>query len=206
MTPQQVEKKRDDELTRADSVQQRRLQQRLAAHRRERAHAANEGPPAKADAPILADGLREPAPAAPTEVASAGTHAPSPQPASRSAQHKGQARGSNVPSDQKPRKKVALPSAADEIFRYPYATHRHPPLTEEEEKQELVQFGGTPPAREYSTGFILGIAIIVVSLITGIVLVRLHHRVKTLERRLDGVENLVATPSSSSAPSSWASR
>jgi len=200
MTPQQMEKKRNDELTRADSVQQRPFQQRPAAHSRERAHAAD------GSSPTMADGVRKPASAAPREVTSAATHTPSPQSTSHSAQHNGQARDSNVPSDQKPRKKVALPSAADEIFRYPYATHRHPPLTEEEEKQELVQFGGTPPAKEYSTGFILGIAIIIVSLITGIVLARLHRRVKTLERRLEGVEELVATSTSSSALSSWASR
>ena len=216
MTSQDVEGKPGGAPTKLGSAQKRLAQRHLVTGHSRQVPDVGREPVAGADDPTPAGASREgPSAAAArgreTEVKSASDRrsasGPARAPVARAGKQDSRTHDAGPPGDaanQKPRRKVVLPSAADEMFRYPYATHRHPPQSEKEEKQELAELRGARPGREYSTGFILGVVIVVISLVAGIALARLHNRVKALERRIDGVENVVAT--SSSASSTWASR
>lgn len=70
----------------------------------------------------------------------------------------------------------------------PYATHRPPPQDENAEKAELEAVNGEEQAREISSGFLLGIALIVVALIGGILIARMQGKIGALERRVQNLE------------------
>ena len=82
-----------------------------------------------------------------------------------------------MPAEDKPPKKVSLPSPEEVEARYAYATHRPPP----EESS---------PRRQVSTAFLLGVALIVVALLTGIVIARLRDRITGLEVRVARLEGV----------------
>ncbi|NLW49278.1 MAG: hypothetical protein GXY85_00345 [Candidatus Brocadiaceae bacterium] len=74
--------------------------------------------------------------------------------------------------------------------RNPFATHGPPPTDEEAARAELAVFGSGLPERRFSTGFVLGVALVVVVLVGGIWLSRLGNRVAMLENRLNRVEGI----------------
>ncbi len=88
----------------------------------------------------------------------------------------------------KPPKKVILPPPHGAETRYPFATHRPAPPDEKAEVEELAAVTGVRPAREVSTGFVLGVALIVVVLLGGIIMVRLGKKVGSLEQRISRLE------------------
>ncbi len=90
--------------------------------------------------------------------------------------------GKAEPAD---RPKVVVPPLEG---RYPYATYRPAPEDEDEEKRRLEAAGGAAPERRVSTGFVLGVALIVVVLVGGIWLARLGKKVTRLESRIARLE------------------
>jgi hypothetical protein len=74
--------------------------------------------------------------------------------------------------------------------RYPYATHAPPP-PESDEQGAGKPGAGTSSEREISTGFVLGVALIVVALAAGIFIAGLRKKVNRLESRVERLEQLV---------------
>lgn len=77
------------------------------------------------------------------------------------------------------------PSMQPGAMDYPYATHRLAPDTRE---GELASVGFE---KRVSSGFIIGVLIIVVALITGLSIVSQHKRISTLEERIRALEEAV---------------
>jgi len=96
------------------------------------------------------------------------------------------------PAPDKKRKKVVLPSAHTAATRIPLASQRTAPASGQAQGAELATIRATPLERQYSTGFILGIAIVAVSLIAGIFIARLHKKTNRLESRLDRLERVIS--------------
>ena len=95
----------------------------------------------------------------------------------------------SAPSPQQaPHKKVVLPPAEQRDVRSAFATHRPAPPDERAEKEELAAVTGDDPAPQVSTGFVLGLALIVVVLVGGVLVARLGKRVHSLERRVRTIE------------------
>ncbi|MHC4789357.1 MAG: hypothetical protein ACYS8K_09180, partial [Planctomycetota bacterium] len=74
--------------------------------------------------------------------------------------------------------------------RYPWATYRSPPPDEAAEREELVAAGETVQEREISAGFVLGIALVVITLACGMLIGRLQRKVRSLENRIGMLENV----------------
>lgn len=91
--------------------------------------------------------------------------------------------------EQRPPKKVVHVRREQGEVRHPYATYRSAPPDEAAEKRELAAIAGSKPPREVSTGFVLGIALIVVALLSGIFIVRLSKKVGALEARITRLES-----------------
>ena len=85
-------------------------------------------------------------------------------------------------------RRVSLPPRDEQDVRYPYATHRPAPPDEKAEKKELAAVTGRKPEREFSTGFVLGVALIVVVLVGGVLVARLQKKVGALEQRVSRME------------------
>jgi len=90
--------------------------------------------------------------------------------------------------DQPAAKKVALPAPEETEARYAYATHRPPPADAKAEKEVLAALTGTKPEREVPTALVLGVALIVVALLSGVFIVRLTQKVGAIERRMNALE------------------
>lgn len=88
---------------------------------------------------------------------------------------------------------VVVPPAAEGEQRFAYATHRPPPPDEKAERRQLAALTGRKQDREVSTGFVLGIALIVVVLLGGILIARLSNRVQVLEQKIVRLEGGVRT-------------
>lgn len=95
----------------------------------------------------------------------------------------------SAPERTAPVKRVVLPAQEGGEARYPFATYRPAPPDEKAEVEELAAVTGAKPAREVSTGFVLGIALIVVALLSGIFIVRLGKRVNSLEKRVSRLDS-----------------
>jgi len=85
-------------------------------------------------------------------------------------------------------KTIVSSPAPQPSVRSPYATYRPAPPDEAAEKEELAAVTGRKAEREVSAGFLLGVALIIVALLGGIAIVRLHKKVDSLERRLASIE------------------
>lgn len=83
-----------------------------------------------------------------------------------------------------PVRKVALPGNDPVEGRYPYATHGPAPADEKQERRELDAMAGRSGERQVSAGFLLGVALIAVTLLGAIWVGRLGRRVRTLERQV----------------------
>ena len=97
-----------------------------------------------------------------------------------------------APADPEPPRevpKVVMPPIDTTQQRFVAAIHRPPPEDQQAEKQELVAVGGVASERQVSTGFVLGIALIVTVLAGGIWLTRMGKRVGALETRLSQLES-----------------
>jgi hypothetical protein len=71
-----------------------------------------------------------------------------------------------------------------------YATHRPAPADEAAEKAHLAAVTGQrPKERELSTGFLIGVGLIVLALIGGVSIVRLEKHVQRLEQRVSQLEH-----------------
>jgi hypothetical protein len=97
--------------------------------------------------------------------------------------------GENSDEDATPRKVVMPPLEG----RYPYATYRSAPADEKAEKEELKAVSDSGAERRISTGFVLGIALVVVVLLGGIWLARLGNKVQSLQNRVARLEEASAT-------------
>ncbi len=95
------------------------------------------------------------------------------------------------------RPKVVVPPLEG---RYPYATYGPAPEDEDEERRRLEAAGGSSPERRVSTGFVLGVALIVVVLVGGIWLARLGKKVSRLESRIARLEQPAEPPAGPAAP------
>ena len=84
--------------------------------------------------------------------------------------------------------KTLVMPPAPEASRNPFATHGPPPPDEKAEEAELAALTNRKSERTYSTGFILGIALVVVVVIGGVWLARLGKKVANLESRLSRIE------------------
>ncbi len=93
----------------------------------------------------------------------------------------------SAPDEDAPKdKKVVVPPLQRQ---YPYATYRSAPTDPEDEAPEQKQASAKPFAeREISTGFLLGVALVVVVLVGGIWVARLQNRVAGLEARISQLE------------------
>ncbi len=87
-----------------------------------------------------------------------------------------------------PPKKVSLQAPESRETGYAFATHRPAPASRKAERAELASVTGGKPGREVSAGFVLGVAIIVITLVGGIMVARLGGKVKSLEARLGQLE------------------
>ena len=87
-----------------------------------------------------------------------------------------------------PSKKVVLRKIEEGAGRSVYATHRLAPPDERAEKEEVGAIGGRRSERTVSTGFLLGVALIVVVLLGGVFIVRLSKKVGALEKRVSHLE------------------
>jgi hypothetical protein len=85
-------------------------------------------------------------------------------------------------------KKISLPPPEEVEMRYAFATHRPAPPDRSGEKKELASVNASVGRREVSTGFVLGVALIVAVLLAGILIARLQSRVGALEHRLSLLE------------------
>ena len=83
---------------------------------------------------------------------------------------------------------VSLPPRDEQDVRHAYATHRPAPPDEKAEKEELAAVTGHKPEREFSTGLVLGAALILAVLVGGILIARLQKKVGALEQRISRVE------------------
>lgn len=100
-------------------------------------------------------------------------------------------------SSRKPVRKVTLPSQSGMDGRMTYATHRPPPETGKNTNKGTGQRRTVPPRKavaptpakaaaekQVSAGFILGVALVVLTLVFGVALVRLSSRVSALEGKV----------------------
>ena len=87
-----------------------------------------------------------------------------------------------------PAKKVSLPDPDERQSGYAFATHRPAPPDRKSERAELAAVTGGKAGRQVSTGFVLGVALIVATLIGGVMVARLGKRVRTLEARIAAIE------------------
>ena len=71
---------------------------------------------------------------------------------------------------------------------YPFATHRPPLPDEKAEKAELAAITGRKVERDVSTGFVLGIALVVIMLVGGVLIAKLGNKVAALETRVHKLE------------------
>jgi len=94
-----------------------------------------------------------------------------------------------APSARKLPKKIMFPKRIGAEARSPYATYRPAPPDEEAERQEVAAISGRRPDREVSAGFLLGIALIVLTLVGGIMIARLGNKVGALEQRIARLES-----------------
>lgn len=85
-------------------------------------------------------------------------------------------------------KTLVVPPPSLEGGRYPFATHAPAPPDEEAEQAELDALAHRKPERMISTGFLLGIALIVVVLVGGMWIGRLGKKVAALENRVNRIE------------------
>ena len=85
---------------------------------------------------------------------------------------------------------VEVLGAAAEVppKRYAFATHRPAPPTERDEERQLASIQPERGEKRVSTGFVLGVGILVISLVAGIAMVRLYHRVSRAEERIERLE------------------
>ena len=86
--------------------------------------------------------------------------------------------------------KTLVMPPAPEPGRNPFATHGPPPPDEKAEEAELAALTDRKAERTVSTGFLLGVGLIVVVLVGGIWLSRLGDKVTALENRLNRIEGL----------------
>lgn len=94
-----------------------------------------------------------------------------------------------APMAEAPRKLARLPRI--DLSRDPslYATHGPAPADEAAEKAHLAAVTGQKAKeREFSTGFLLGVALIVLTLIGAVSIVHLEKRVQRLESRVSQLE------------------
>ncbi len=104
----------------------------------------------------------------------------------------GQARGGESAPEEEG-KKIVMPPLEG---RYPYATHAPPPPDPEAERQNDKARAGASSEREISTGFVLGIALIVLSLVAGIFILGLRKKVRRLESRVEHLEQVLSAAGS----------
>lgn len=99
------------------------------------------------------------------------------------------------PGEPKKRKKVDLESPAEKLRQRAYSLS-----TGSVRDHEVTRGSGGEVSSEsedtYSTGFILGVALIVLALVAGVVLVRLNSKVNELENRLERIEQALANSGS----------
>ncbi|MFO8006584.1 MAG: hypothetical protein R6V05_02495 [Candidatus Brocadiia bacterium] len=108
----------------------------------------------------------------------------------------GEGKGEEGEAEPTERPKVVVPPLEG---RYPYATYRSAPEDEEAEQRRLEAAGGTSTERRVSTGFVLGVALVVVVLVGGIWLAHLGKKVGRLESRITRLEQPAEAPGSSAA-------
>ncbi len=114
--------------------------------------------------------------------------------ASADAAGEGDAAKKEKPRSRKRSRKAKSPAVVPPLGEhYPYATHRSAPPDEKAERRILAAVSGAAE-RRVSTGFVLGIALVVVVLVGGIWLVRLGRKVRTLEARVARLEAPVPVP------------
>ena len=96
------------------------------------------------------------------------------------------------PGEPKKRKKVDLESPEEKLKQRAYALSTGSVRDHEISRGSAGGEVSTESEDTYSTGFILGVALIVVSLIGGVMLVRLNGKVNQLENRLESIEQALA--------------
>lgn len=94
-----------------------------------------------------------------------------------------------APQPRKGLRKIALPSEKERQSRLAFATHGMPPPDRDAEKETLTSLNNSPRERELSSGFVLGVALILLALVGGIFVARLRSRVSALERRVVALES-----------------
>jgi len=87
-------------------------------------------------------------------------------------------------------KRVSLPTPQELASRYAFATYRSAPSEEGDGQGHSGGTGAPASERELSTGFVLGVALVVVVLVGGIWLARMGRRVGRLEKRVEALESL----------------
>ncbi len=101
----------------------------------------------------------------------------------------GGAQSAPAGNDQSEPRKVVVPPLEQRDSRFDYATYRTAP-DQTEASSEKKSVAPVPRGeRRISTGFVLGTALIVIALISGIALVRLHKKVRALEQRISAIED-----------------
>ncbi len=94
-----------------------------------------------------------------------------------------------APMTEAPRKLAKLPRIDPNRGPSIFATHAPPPPDEAAEKAQLATVTGRKAKeREMSAGFLLGVALIVLTLVGGVIVVRLEKHVQRLENRISTLE------------------
>ncbi len=95
-----------------------------------------------------------------------------------------------TPMAEAPRKPTRLPRIDPNRGPAVFATHAPPPADEAGEKANLATVTGRKAKeRELSAGFLIGVALIVLTLVGGVVIVRLEKHVQRLESRISVLEH-----------------
>jgi len=113
------------------------------------------------------------------------------------AQPEGTVHARPEPGQPKKRKKVDLESPAEKLKQRAYALSTGSVRDNEINRGASGGEVSADSEETYSTGFILGVALIVISLVAGVILVRLNGKINQLENRLERIEQALADSDSS---------
>lgn len=109
-------------------------------------------------------------------------------PDSPEAPAEGEAKDADAPQLRHEMNTMIVPPISNADPRLAYATHRAAPPEEKAKQPQPVGVAADAAGPRFSAGFILGVALIVVALLSGICLVRLGKRVGSLEQRISTLE------------------
>lgn len=90
-------------------------------------------------------------------------------------------------------RRIIRPTQEQKAAILPFAVNAPPPPLQSEREAEALAAAGKAAARQYSTGFILGVALVVITLVGGIFVSVLYNKVRKLEGRITALEHAASS-------------